>query len=131
MPLQLSRAPGQDDQLLWFDVAKNKIETQTIFPNEMKNSRGLVVFGDKRSKGSGWGHVAAPSPSVAGDHLYVPVMNGTIYVINWKAKTLDENTIVAINDLGLAGKSYSRASLSFANGKAYAHTIQELICIGK
>ena len=39
--------------------------------------------------------------------------------------------IVAINDLGPAGKSYSRASLSFANGKAYAHTIQELICIGK
>ena len=131
LPLQLSRAPGEDDQLLWFDVAKKKIENQTIVPNDMKNSRGLVVFGDKRSKGSGWGHVAAPSPSVAGDHLYVPVMNGTIYVINWKAKALDENALVAINDLGLAGKSYSRASLSFANGKAYAHTIQELICIGK
>ena len=107
------------------------METQTIVPNEMKNSRGHVVFGDKRSKGSGWGHVAAPSPSVAGDNLYVPVMNGTIYVINWKAKTLDENAIVAVNDLGPAGQSYTRASLSFAHGKAYAHTIKALICIGK
>ena len=47
------------------------------------------------------------------------------------AARADEFDVVAINDLGLAGKSYSRASLSFANGKAYAHTIQELICIGK
>lgn len=131
LPLQLSRKPGQSDQLLWFDATKKKMETQTIVPNEMKNSRGLLVFGDKRSKGSGWGHVASASPSVAGDHLYLPVMNGTVYVIDWKAKVLDENALVAINDLGPAGKSYHRASLSFANGKAYAHTIRELICIGE
>lgn len=131
LPLQLSRAPGQADQLLWFDATKKKMETQTIVPNDMKNSRGLVVFGDKRSKGSGWGHVAAPSPTVAGSNLYIPVMNGTVYVIDWDAKTLDENAIVAINDLGLAGQSYTRASLSFAGGKAYAHTIKELICIGE
>ena len=131
LPLQLSRRPGRDDQFLWFDASKKKIETQTIVPNDMKNSRGHIVFGDKRSKGNGWGHVAAPSPSVAGHNLYVPVMNGTVYVINWTAKTLDENAIIAINDLGLAGRSYTRASLSFAKGKAYAHTIKELICIGK
>ncbi len=39
--------------------------------------------------------------------------------------------VVAINDLGLAGQSYTRASLSFADGKAFAHTLKELICIGK
>ena len=58
-------------------------------------------------------------------------MTGTVYVIDWNAETLDENTVVAINDLGLAGKSYQRGSLSFAHGKIFAHTIQELICIGK
>ena len=58
-------------------------------------------------------------------------MNGTIYVIDWNADTLDEKSIIAINDLGPVGQSYNRASLSFANGKAYAHTIKELICIGK
>lgn len=41
------------------------------------------------------------------------------------------NVIAAINDLGPAGQSYTRASLSFANGHAFAHTIRELICIGK
>ncbi|MDA7909245.1 PQQ-binding-like beta-propeller repeat protein, partial [bacterium] len=92
---------------------------------------GFVVFGDKRSKGSGWGHVAAPSPTVSGDNLYVPVMNGTVYVLNWKQETFNKKSIVAINDLGLAGKAYTRSSLSFANGNAFAHTLRELICIGK
>ena len=131
LPLQLSRLPGQDDQLLWFDDKKKKMETQTIVPNDMKNSRGLVVFGDKRSKGSGWGHIASPTPSVAGNNLYIPVMNGTVFVIDLKAKILDEKAIIGINDLGTAGQCYTRASLSFANGKAYAHTIKELICIGQ
>ena len=88
-------------------------------------------MGDKRSVGNGWGHVAAPTPSVAGDHLYIPVMNGTVYVVKWKAKQLDENAVVAINDLGPAGKSWTRASISFAGNEAFAHTIRELICIGE
>ncbi|MDA7861863.1 PQQ-like beta-propeller repeat protein [Mariniblastus sp.] len=131
LPLQLSRAPGIKPKLLWFDPKQKKMETQTIVPNDMTNSRGFVVFGDKRSKGSGWGHVAAPSPTVSGDNLYVPVMNGTVYVLNWKQETFNKKSIVAINDLGLAGKAYTRSSLSFANGNAFAHTLRELICIGK
>jgi hypothetical protein len=104
---------------------------QAIAPNEMKNSRGFIVMGDKRSKGNGWGHVAAATPSVAGGHLYVPVMNGTIYVIDWDAEVLDESAVVAINDLGPVGQSYHRGSVSFAGGRAFAHTIRELICIGE
>lgn len=131
LPLQLSRMPGLEDQFLWFDPNQKKIETQTVVPNSMTNSRGFVVFGDKRSKGSGWGHIAAPSPTISGDNLYVPVMNGTVYVLNWNTETLDEKSIVAINDLGLAGQAYTRASLSFSNGHVFAHTLRELICIGQ
>ena len=40
-----------------------------------------------------------------GDHLYVPVMNGTVYVIKWNAAKLDASAVVAINDLGMVGKS--------------------------
>jgi len=131
LPLQLSRAADQKDQLLWFDPKQKKIETQTIVPNNMTNSRGFVVFGDKRSKGSGWGHVAAPSPTVSGDNIYVPVMNGTVYVLDWNKDTFDKDSIVAINDLGPAGQAYTRASLSFSNGRVFAHTLRELICIGE
>jgi hypothetical protein len=37
--------------------------------------------------------------------------------------------VVGINDLGTVGESWTRASLSFADGRIYAHTIKELICI--
>ena len=74
-------------------------------------------MGDKRSTGNGWGHIAAATPAVAGSQLYLPVMNGTVYVIDWNAPKLDESAIIAINDLGPAGQSFSRASLSFADGR--------------
>lgn len=136
LPLQLSRTAGGEDKLLWFTEPREKkdpgLHQQVIAENGMKNSRGFVVFGDKRSKGSGWGHIASPTPSVAGHCLYVPVMNGTVYVIRWDVDQLDyANAVVAINDLGPAGIAWTRASLSFADGRAYAHTMRELICIGK
>lgn len=135
LPLQLARSRKESDQLQWYVAPKSKkdkqMKDQTIVPNDMKNSRGYVVFGDKRSKQNGWGHIASATPSVAGDNLYVPVMNGTVYVIRWDAEKLTEQAIVAVNDLGPAGQSFNRAGLSFANGHAYAHTIRELICIGE
>lgn len=135
LPLQLSRTPDGGDEVLWFSEPQGKkdpgLHQQVVAENELKNSRGYVVFGDKRSKGSGWGHIASPTPSVAGDYLYVPVMNGTVYVIRWNVDQLDyDKAVIAINDLGPAGLAWTRASLSFAGGRAYAHTMRELICIG-
>jgi outer membrane protein assembly factor BamB len=135
LPLQVSRVQGKADEFQWFLTPMGKkgpaMKDQSIASNDMKNSRGFKVVGDKRSHGNGWGHVASPTPSVAGDHLYVPVMNGTVYVIALNSSKLDEDAIVAINDLGPAGRSWTRASISFANGRAFAHTIRELICIGE
>lgn len=135
LPLQLSRTPEKEDELLWFVKPEGKkglgMKDQGFAPNDMKNSRDLTVFGDKRSKGSGWGHAASAMPTVAGPHLYVPVMNGTVYVVNWNAEKLTENAVVAINDLGPAGRSWNRTSVSFSGGHAFAQTIRELICIGE
>lgn len=132
LPLQLSRDSGKDE-FFWHVAPQKKgdleMKAQGFAENDMMNTRGHVVFGDARSKGSGWGHIASPSPSVARENFYMPVMNGTVYVIRWNAKTLDEDAIVAINDLGPVGKSWTRASISFSDGKAFAHTIRELICI--
>ncbi|MCB1210326.1 MAG: PQQ-binding-like beta-propeller repeat protein [Verrucomicrobiales bacterium] len=134
LPLQLARVAGQPDVFRWFVEPKSKkepqLKDQAIAKNEVKNSC-FVVMGDKRSVGNGWGHIAAPTPSVAGPNLYVPVMNGTVYVIDWNAAKLDESAIVGINDLGPAGQSYTRASLFFDGDRVFAHTIRELMCIGK
>ena len=135
LPLQISRVRDKADEFRWFVPPMGKkspgLTGQAIALNDMKNSRGFKVVGDKRSHGNGWGHVASPTPSVAGDHLYVPVMNGTVYVIALNSSKLDEDAIVAINDLGPAGQSWTRASVSFSKGRAFAHTIRELICIGE
>ena len=108
-----------------------RISYVTQAENDMKNSRGFVVVGDARSKANGWGHHAAAIPSAAGEHLYLPIMNGTVYVLKWQNDTFDETAITTINDLGSAGSSWTRSSLSFGNGTIFAHTIRELICIGE
>lgn len=133
LPLQISRKPDQLDELIWYKEPSGGKKapglTKQGVPNDMMNSRGLKVVGDKRSHGSGWGHIASPQMTVAGNHLYMPVMNGTVFVLGLNARQLDESAIVAINDLGPAGQSFTRASVSFSAGRAYAHTIRELICI--
>jgi len=143
LPVQLMRKAGDStDHLLWnaADIPNQSRKaakrqpaiTQWSFrPNEMKNSRGFVVMGDKRSQGNGWGHHASAVPTVVGDHLFVPTMSGTVYVIDHDAKVFDEKAVVAINDLGPIGQSWNRASLSFSAGRIFAHTIREVICIGE
>ena len=60
----------------------------------------------------------------------MPIMSGMVYVLKWNDEKLTESSLVAINDLGPINKTWTRSSLSFANGKIYARTIKELICIG-
>ena len=131
LPLQINARVEMDDEYLAFDhsASARPLKQQTIKPNSMRNSRGFTVFGDARSQGSGWGHIASATPTVAGAYLYLPVINGTVFVIDWNADSLDRKAVVDINDLGPVGESYHRASIAIADGRLFAHTIRELICI--
>jgi outer membrane protein assembly factor BamB len=100
-------------------------------PNDTRNSRGIDIALDKRAKGTGWGHVSAASPILVNRHLFFPIMNGTVYVIDAFAETLDERALVAVNDLGPAGETWTLASFSHANGRLWMHTMKEVLCIGK
>ncbi|MEM8911041.1 MAG: PQQ-binding-like beta-propeller repeat protein [Planctomycetota bacterium] len=97
--------------------------------NEVRNKDGWVVYQDKRAKGDGWGHVSAASPIVVGDHLYMPTMVGTVYVLRWNAANLDETALVSLSDLGPSGKTWTLSSLAFADGRLYARTQKQLVCI--
>jgi hypothetical protein len=148
LPVQLRRNPESDvDELLWDwrgmsdeTIAAQRgsqrkppkvlpVQLWAFAPNSCKNTAGHVVMGDDRSRGNGWGHHASQIPTVVGKYLYVPTLSGTVYVIDATAEKFDEGAIVAINDLGPIGESFSRASLSFADGCLYAHTIKEIVCI--
>ncbi len=120
VPVQVVRRAGFDDEVRWTDPLKN----------DMKNANGFVATQDKRNAGSGWGHVSAASPIVVGENIYMPTMLGMVYVLKWNAETLDENALLSISDLGPAGETWSLSSLSFSDGRLYARTLKELICLG-
>lgn len=120
VPVQVVQ-DGKAKTMLW-DAA---------LPNEVRNNDGHLVYQDKRATLSGWGHVSAASPIVVGDHLYMPTMLGMVYVIRWNAANLDQTALVSISDLGSAQKTWSLSTLAYSNGKLYARTMKELICIGQ
>jgi hypothetical protein len=108
---------------------KHLANTWLLQRNRMENQNGHKVFGDDRSQFSGWGHHSSALPIVAGEHLYVPTMSGLVYILKWNDKTFDHKSLVSISDLGPLGDSWTRSSLAIYQGKVYARTIKELICI--
>ncbi len=142
LPVSLLRVPNKPDRFIWnesdleskpekiFNVP-TKISYWTFKTNRMVNTRGFKLLGDARSQGNGWGHFAAQIPTAIGANLYVPIMNGMVYVIDWNAKILDENALLSINDLGPLGEAWTRSNITYSSGKLFAQTIRELICIGE
>lgn len=126
LPAQIvSKTGSQKADLIW--------SKESAILNDTKNSRGIDNVTDKRTKGTGWGHVSAAMPTLVGRNLYVPVMNGTVYVIDAEAERLNENALVAVNDLGVAGETWSLSNFTYdsSTGRLYARTMKEVICIGK
>jgi outer membrane protein assembly factor BamB len=119
VPVQVIRHPQQPEQMLW----------DKALLNDARNSDGFVVCQDKRAMKDGWGHVSAASPLVVGDYLYMPTMIGIVYVLKWNAATLDENALISISDLGPAQQTWSLSSLAASEGRIYARTMKELICL--
>lgn len=122
VPYQLVVAPEGARTEIW--------KLSAAIPARPENARGTSLMKDKRSAGTGWGHVSAASPILVGRYLYFPVMSGTVYVIDTQVSEFSEEALVAINDLGPAGKTWTLSSFTYANKKLYTRTSKEIICIG-
>ena len=92
------------------------------------NASGFAV-GDKGNRGTGWGHISAASPTRVGRYLFLPVVTGTVYVIDTQVASLNPDAIVAVNDLGPGGETWTLATVTYAKKRLYAHTMKEIICI--
>ena len=121
VPVQVVRRTNAKDETLWTKALKN----------DMKNADGFIATQDKRNTGNGWGHVSAAAGTVVGENIYWPTMLGMVYVVKWNSEKLDTSALVSISDLGPATETWSLSSLSYADGRIYARTLKELICIGK
>ena len=96
--------------------------------NNPLNASGFAV-GDHGHTGIGWGHISAASPTRVGRYLFLPVVSGTVYVIDTEVEALSPEAIVAVNDLGISGETWSLASLTYAKGRLFGHTMKEIVCI--
>lgn len=100
------------------------------FESGDQTGSGFVVEGDKRRLSHGFGHISAATPIVVNDHIYFSTVLGTVYVIDATKERFDENSLVAVNDLGLPGKTWTLAPFAAANGRLYQRTSREIICVG-
>ncbi|MDA7916203.1 PQQ-like beta-propeller repeat protein [Verrucomicrobia bacterium] len=116
--LDVSKKTRKDDTHLWGKGLKNK----------PTNAKGFPI-GRKGHDGIGFGHLCAGTPILVGKHLIFPAVTGTVYVIDTTVETLSPKSLVAVNDLGISGETWTLSSFSYANGKLYMHTMREVICI--
>ncbi|NND98680.1 MAG: PQQ-like beta-propeller repeat protein [Pirellulaceae bacterium] len=121
VPAQLVVSDVDRDQDVWL-WGKGKPD------NRPTNAAGFPI-GRKGHDTSGWGHISAASPILVGKFLYWPVVTGTVYVLDTTVRELTPDALVAVNDLGVSGRTWTLASFSYARGRLYMHTMREVICI--
>jgi hypothetical protein len=92
--------------------------------------KGREIADEDRSRTDGWEiNAFFASPIVLGDKLYLSVMLGITYVIDTKAPVLDAKALIAVNDLGPLGDTWSLSGPSFAEGVLYHRSAKELVAI--
>jgi hypothetical protein len=92
---------------------------------------GNDVANEDRSRTDGWEIPAfLGSPIALGNRIYFTTMLGITYVVDASAKVLDEKALLAINDLGPSGETWSLNTPSFSDGRLYHRSLKELVAIG-
>jgi hypothetical protein len=121
VPVQVVRKPGQPDQPVWGEPQSSS----TV------NARGVDVAGDPRSKRDGWYWCFLGNPTAVDGKIFFTTMLGVTYVIDGRARVLDEKALLSVNDLGPAGETWSLNSISYAGGRLFHRSMREVVCIGK
>lgn len=100
-----------------------------FYPKMTINSRGIDVAEDRRSGRTGWWWCFNGNTIAVNQYLYFTFMCGRVQVIDGQAKNFDESALVALNDLGKFGETWSVNTPSFSRGRLYHRTLKELLCI--
>ena len=121
VPVTVVRKQGAEDELV-YGIAQR---TSTL------NNDDVDIAAEDRSRTDGWEIPAFwGSPVAINDAIYVTTMIGITYVIDSKAKVLDQRALLAINDLGPNGETWTLNSISCDRGRIYHRSLRELVCIG-
>jgi outer membrane protein assembly factor BamB len=96
--------------------------------NDMQNSRGFYVAGDKRSIESGWavGNTRFWSqPVQQGKYLLISSQMGLTYVVDTTAEKF-EQALICTNDLGPMEKTWSNSAPLVLNDKVFHRSTKQL-----
>ena len=121
LPVTVIRKPGEQDEFVY----GVEVKTSTL------NSHGAEAAGNPRSRSDGanfpvfWG-----SPTNINGVLYFHTTLGITYAIDADAPVLDASAVLAVNDLGPSGETWSLNSISYADGIIYHRSLKELVKIG-
>ncbi|MBL9189669.1 MAG: acetylxylan esterase [Opitutaceae bacterium] len=108
------------------EVSKNN---ETQYPSMTFNSRGVDVADDKRSGRTGWWWCFNGNPIAVNQFVFFTFMSGRVQVLDGRAERFDATALVALNDLGKFGETWSVNTPSYSRGRLYHRTMKELICI--
>ena len=106
-------------------MSANSLQRLTFVEND---ACGDLLADDDRSKTDGWQIPAFwGSPVALGNKIYFTTMLGITYVVDGNAKVLDESALLAINDLGPSGETWSLNTPSYSDGRIYHRSLKELL----
>jgi hypothetical protein len=121
LPVGVERKAGEPDRFVY----NRPIQIQTL------DNRGVEIANEARSRTDGWQvNAFFPTPVVLGHRLYLSTMAGITYVLDAKAAVLDSKAVLAVNDVGLLGETWSLSGPSLADGVLYHRSARELVAIG-
>jgi outer membrane protein assembly factor BamB len=100
----------------------------TSVPAGTMNSRGIEAASDRRSKRDGWFWNFNAPPQVFHSKIYWTMMNGVTYVLDGRAKVLDERAILSVHCLGAVGETWCLSQPGFDGRFVYYRTMKELLC---
>ncbi len=118
IPTEVDRETGKPDQLIW------KKEQS----NDQLNSQGQRHNIESRARGGGTQKAFLGTPIVVNNYIFFTNALGLTYVIDTN-KPFGPEALVAVNDLGPNGETFSLNAMAYANGKLFHRTLKALYCI--
>ena len=98
VPVSVIRMPGQPDAYIYNQAVNTKTE----------DYKGREVGAEDRSRTDGWQIPAFfGSPIAIHGKIYLSTMLGITYVLDGRAKVLDEKALLSVSDLGPSGETWS------------------------
>ena len=122
VPVTVIRKPGQPERYVYGEAQTTKTT----------DNKGRDVALEDRSRTDGWQVPAFfGSPIAINGKIYMSTMLGITYVIDGRARVLDERALLGVSDIGPSGETWSLNSLSYSDGRLYNRSLKEVVCIGK